>query len=383
MFDHFNFQAGIRGTTTYLYELECLRGLAILMVFLFHVYGISYGSAPQEASLIMSFIVGGNSGVTLFFVLSGFLLSLPWLNYLLGNKSVAPSISYFYKSRALRILPLYYFAIVFSVIVSQNIASGLEAAAFFYVGFDIFPYSVVWWTLSTEIQFYLLLPVCFWAWSHARYTRALLLFALLFWLGAYLTLVIFKCFPGDFSSMFYTKSLFGRLPAFLVGIFSAFIYAKYASILKSPGNRVIVTYTSTAAFFVIFYLLALVLQASINIGDGEAEKSWHVRHTYEAILWGAAMLVLVLGRPLGRQLLVNRVMAVYGKLSYSFYLLHVPVLFYLIYPIKKSMTSDVYLGSLYLYVVPALGLLLCSVLAMASYKFIELPFLNLKRKLPV
>jgi peptidoglycan/LPS O-acetylase OafA/YrhL len=353
------------------------------MVFLFHVYGISYGGAPKETSLIMSFIVGGNSGVTLFFVLSGFLLSLPWLNYFLGKKPVAPSISYFYKSRALRILPLYYSTIVFSVLVSQNIVSGLKAASFFYVGFDIFPFSVVWWTLSTEIQFYLLLPVCFWAWHHARYTRALLLFSLLLWLGAYLTLVIFKCFPGDFSSVFYTKSLFGRLPAFLVGILSALIYTRYASTLKSLSNRGVMTYISTAAFIVIFYLLGLVIQASINMGDGEAEGSWHVRHTYEAILWSAAMLVLVLGRPIGRQLLVNKVMALCGKLSYSLYLLHVPVLFYIIYPIKKSMNSDVYLNSLYLYIVPALGLLLCFILAMFSYKFIELPFLNLKRKLPV
>jgi peptidoglycan/LPS O-acetylase OafA/YrhL len=153
--------------------------------------------------------------------------------------------------------------------------------------------------------------------------------------------------------------------------------------LRSRSNRVMVTYISTAVLLVIFYLLALVLQVSIDMGDGAAENFWHIRHTYEAILWSAAMLVLVLGRPFGRQLLVNRVMAVCGKLSYSFYLLHVPVLFYLIYPIKKSMTSGIYLSSLYLYVVPAFGLLLCLILAMFSYKFVELPFLNLKRKLPV
>ena len=82
-----NLKAGVRHESTYLHQLESLRGVAILLVFLFHVYGITCGMVEQQPSFLLSFITGGNTGVTLFFVLSGFLLSLPWLEHFVYQRS--------------------------------------------------------------------------------------------------------------------------------------------------------------------------------------------------------------------------------------------------------------------------------------------------------
>jgi peptidoglycan/LPS O-acetylase OafA/YrhL len=78
MFSWFSLQSGIRGGG-YLSQIDALRGWAILLVFFFHAWGISGGSAGSEPSLWFSYVAAGRTGVTLFFVISGFLLSIPWL----------------------------------------------------------------------------------------------------------------------------------------------------------------------------------------------------------------------------------------------------------------------------------------------------------------
>ncbi len=65
----------------YLSGLESLRGLAILLVFWFHVEGVVYipYGRPNTALPFQSLVRAGHTGVSLFFVLSAFLLSLPIL----------------------------------------------------------------------------------------------------------------------------------------------------------------------------------------------------------------------------------------------------------------------------------------------------------------
>ncbi|MFT5709791.1 MAG: peptidoglycan/LPS O-acetylase OafA/YrhL [Halioglobus sp.] len=383
MLERFDLKSGLRGSTPYLYELECLRGLAILMVFAFHAYGVSLGADMRQHSIMASFMVSGNSGVTLFFVLSGFLLSLPWLNFLLGNTASPPNNFNFYSARFLRIIPLYYLAVLVSVLATGKVVEGANAAIFSFIGFDIFPYSVVWWTLATEVQFYLLLPVLFMAWSHSNFTRAVLLLVFCVWAYSYITLVILNGLPATSMTYFYTKSLFGRFPAFLIGILAAVLYLtlkRHTGFDRHKNSLRVVSMVMSIGFI---FLLGVVLQKSAIMGDAKAEKFWHIRHVYEALLWAAIMLTLILGKPVGGFLLTNRAMAITGKISYSLYLVHVPILFYIIYPAKNSLGVAEYSTSPYLYVYALLSLFASVVLATCTYKLIELPFLNLKHKLPV
>ena len=200
MLEHFNLNAGIRSGSTYFYELESIRGLAILLVFLFHAYGISTGGKPQETSLLMSFVVMGNTGVTLFFVLSGFLLSLPWLKKIVNPDAAKPGVRNFYVARALRVIPLYYCAVLFSIIVTGNWLVGIKALGFVFVGFENLPYSVVWWTLSTEVQFYLLLPVFLGLWCSGFAGRVVVVAALAAWAYFYVMTVLYQPVPNLFQT---------------------------------------------------------------------------------------------------------------------------------------------------------------------------------------
>ena len=378
---NFDFKSGLRGDQ-YLIELECLRGVAILLVFFFHAYGISLGKQVGTGNIFLSYIISGNTGVTLFFVLSGFLLSLPWLKHRNGARHSSPNISNYFIARALRIVPLYLAWVLLAIIASGDVLTGLKAAIFLYVGYDIFPYSVVWWTLSTEVQFYLALPLLFWALSHSQLTRILLALLAVTWLALYLDFFVLGNEGKRELSYLESKSLFGRLPAFLIGIASAWVYLNptIKHLTRDPrwSGKVI----ATALLIALFTVLGLVLQHAADMGDRKAERLWHIHHTYEALLWAGLMLALLLGRPLGRQLVVNRWLAMIGKLSYSLYLVHVPILFYLIYPYKQTLGADQYIASHWLYIIPAGALLLCLLLSVATYRLIETPFLRLKGNIP-
>ena len=58
----FTLEAGLRGKGRYLYELECVRGLAILLVFFFHAYGATGYPETDAPGLLRSYLIGGNTG---------------------------------------------------------------------------------------------------------------------------------------------------------------------------------------------------------------------------------------------------------------------------------------------------------------------------------
>jgi peptidoglycan/LPS O-acetylase OafA/YrhL len=82
--------------------LDGLRGLAILLVMIFHALDIQLDAIPIPA--IHAIAISGWSGVSLFFVLSGFLIT----GILLDSNPGRRSLGHFYARRALRILPVYY-----------------------------------------------------------------------------------------------------------------------------------------------------------------------------------------------------------------------------------------------------------------------------------
>src|SRR5262245_60933990 len=121
--------AGVRESSGYLPEIESLRGVAIALVVWFHADGfVRYPGATidEPVSPLLAFLRAGHTGVDLFFVLSGFLLALPFLDEALGGTPV--SVRRYFSRRALRILPLYYLAVVASTVLVATRAADLLVA---------------------------------------------------------------------------------------------------------------------------------------------------------------------------------------------------------------------------------------------------------------
>jgi peptidoglycan/LPS O-acetylase OafA/YrhL len=146
-----------------------LRGIAVLLVIWHHI-GIAAGLAriPAPVPLLSDF---GFFGLWLFFVLSGFLLFLPYARSLVRG-SPWPSVKRFYGRRFRRIFPVYGLALLFIALVvvgtgasrvpSTDLSLGL--AALLLTNLHQGAWTLVQrvdaplWSLGVEWQFYLVLP---------------------------------------------------------------------------------------------------------------------------------------------------------------------------------------------------------------------------------
>lgn len=157
-------------------ELDGLRGLAILFVFLAHYLGgtghLHFGWPIRQVFSAMNV---GWSGVDLFFVLSGFLIG----GILLEVKTAPRYFRAFYMRRVYRILPIYYsWILLYVVVVLIALAGGpnsfsvserelkqvLPQLLFLQnFQFSLFPFQQAWfvvtWSLAVEEQFYLFAPL--------------------------------------------------------------------------------------------------------------------------------------------------------------------------------------------------------------------------------
>ena len=148
-------------------SLDGLRAIAILLVLLVHS-GLYYlvDIVPSGSSW-QYVVVNGRSGVDLFFVLSGFLIT----GILLDTQHRSDYFPRFYWRRALRIWPVYY-AFLFAAFLLHPRAftvTGLSPFALYYRNFlpsdgvsDV--YFGQYWSLCVEEQFYLVWPLIVYFW---------------------------------------------------------------------------------------------------------------------------------------------------------------------------------------------------------------------------
>jgi peptidoglycan/LPS O-acetylase OafA/YrhL len=148
-------------------ELDTLRGIAVLMVLFFHAFGFTYGldGLSGASRIFVAMTLPGWTGVNLFFVLSGFLIT----GILLDTKTRPDYYKRFYVRRALRILPLYYGVLLLLLILSRTILIDRPASWPFLLLSSAYLANVtglfgvpmqfgVLWSLAVEEHFYLLWP---------------------------------------------------------------------------------------------------------------------------------------------------------------------------------------------------------------------------------
>ncbi|MGD0138265.1 MAG: acyltransferase [Tepidisphaeraceae bacterium] len=170
--------------------LDGIRGLAILIVVIFHITPMGEDANHGVALLIARILNTGAMGVDLFFVLSGFLIT----GILLRSKSSPRYFLNFYGRRALRIFPLYYFVLTLVTIGLYTIPSwrpynNLRShwPSYWFYGTNFIVARHGWeileaksvglgylWSLAVEEHFYLFWPFMVWLFSERGLTRVCL-----------------------------------------------------------------------------------------------------------------------------------------------------------------------------------------------------------------
>ncbi|MBX3025268.1 acyltransferase [bacterium] len=383
---------GVGRAHRYLPELEALRGWAMLLVYAFHLNGTvvrrSAGTADEPTPLT-AFVLAGHTGVSLFFVLSAFLLALPFLAEADGGRHVSrPAYA---SRRALRILPLYWFAIAVATILTAerlvDLARALPYMFFLNSVTDwstpMLPYSGAWWSLGTEAQFYLVLPLLplLLATRAGRIAGVVLLLAWLAAYGAFLTRALrMDTLPGQVRLAY---SLLGRAPLFLCGIAAAALYRRHGAAWRQrlAARPLLRRGGADAILLAVLLALGLLLQWVIVGTPTRAEAPpRHVWHVLEGALW-ASVVLLVLVAPLrSARLITNRATIWLGVLSYSVYIWHLPIQQFAFRWTRQLGIPLPLAWNARTIAVAAVATAACLAVSTLTYRWIERPFLTRKER---
>jgi peptidoglycan/LPS O-acetylase OafA/YrhL len=367
--------------------LDSMRAIAVLCVVLTHT---GFLSGLNEGSWFGDFTARLNVGVTIFFVISGFLIYRPFVNARLNGAPWTPLATYA-KRRVLRIVPAYWLALTV-LAIAPGLPDVFTGRWWVYYGL-LQAYDPSWfdkgivnaWSLSTEVAFYALLPL--YAWVAARVARGvrteLALLALL--AGASMVARAFDVAAGR-HAVFGTASTFqitigGTFLWFALGmglaVVSAWMQGDPAA--RRPG---IVSFVERRPWVPWLLAVGFFVVAAKGLGverDRFATQSI-AQNAGEHLLYAAVAFCLLLPAVFGengggwpRRVLANRWLASLGLISYGVFLWHNRL---------AGMLSDDDVGDwLPIGPFPTLTLVVLAVtvpIAVASYVLVERPLLRLK-----
>lgn len=343
---------GVRSEIGNIRAIEGLRGVAVLWVLVFHYVVVSSaqfhdpfvewidGSRPLQIVVRYGFL-----GVDLFFLITGFLLVLPWIKHAADGRA-QPSARGFYWRRIQRIVPAYYVQLIvlFFVFVPLINPQLWRTASGFVLGnlglhalflHQLTPFSSAslsingaLWTLTLEMQYYVLLPlVAAWFVRAPNVTAAAFVATALLWkalaahdlqplISLYATIGARWNIPEADLRHLAATQLPAYLGHFALGILCGRAWFRNRGVAVGRIASVTLGALATGALVGLYIALA----------EGEPLFGEHVW-----ILFPLAMAIFIWAAvsrhpAWGSKLLGLPVLAFIGRVSYSMYLYHLPLL---------------------------------------------------------
>jgi peptidoglycan/LPS O-acetylase OafA/YrhL len=304
--------------------------VAILLVVLLHYTPFHFNVDQLERGLgFLSFVPRtGWTGVTLFFVLSAFLLSQPFWREHAGGKQ--PSISTFYSRRVLRIVPLFYVAVLVAYLGVGDGWAAIRSLLFLPDNGLLHPFSNVWWSLRTEAQFYFLLGLCAWLVRKPRW-RPVLVSCLALYGVCYLGFVlgVFGSFGFSMSKLSgdVLFSLAHQWPAFAFGMLISWLYVNWGQTWRQSAQqtRWLARGGGDAVMLLVLIALGATLTSVESVNFFEMLRTHGLWPLLESLLWASFVLALLLLPLRTHRVFVNAPLEFFGRISYSLYLIHLPL----------------------------------------------------------
>ncbi|PHP68164.1 hypothetical protein CSC94_05805 [Zhengella mangrovi] len=335
-------------------DIDGLRALAVSSVIIFHV-------DP-------SWLPGGFIGVDIFFVISGFLITRIMLSEMEAGRF---SFSDFYARRIRRIIPILSVVILFTLILFQFIftpkdlydlgwsalASQFFVANFYFAFFSDTSYFadnahsealIHLWSLGVEEQFYLLWPVCLFFLYKRVSTTTLIAFVFMATVASFVGGDMLYAVDPDIA--YYM--LPSRVCQFGSGILVAIVVSK-GLLNKLMSSR-------AAGNGLVLLGIALILWSFWWLTSATPYPGW--RAAPPTI--GAAFIILGgISRPLASRIFTLVPVVYLGRISYSAYLWHWPIIVLFLY-LEGAMSL----------LAKTLAIVMTLCLSAISYSLIEQPF---------
>lgn len=362
-----------RITTNQLYfpEIDGIRFLAIMLVILFHTHGyfaakttLHFTDDPTGYHILNTLFINGDRGVELFFVLSGFILCLPFAHHYINNgKKVL--LKKYYLRRVTRLEPPYFIAMTgiflmqlamhlkpVGVLVPHWLASLGYAHDLIYHQTPML--TVVAWSLEIEIQFYLLAPLLFSLLALPRFSRRAILIV------ATIGIIIAQwCYPPLFLS------IYGFAQYFFIGILLADLYVSDAA--AALVNKKWVAPLATLCLIAIIYLpIKDELISPAALFTARICFPFLLMLFYFAVLKNSAL----------KKVFSYKFIPIIGGMCYSIYLLHYTIISMLGRFTLRLHITGYYLPNLLLqFLLLGIPVILISSI---FYFYIERPFMSRK-----
>ena len=380
--------------------LDGMRGIAVLLVLMFHFAWTFPGEDPTTAVTFVDKIAvrihallwSGWLGVDLFFVLSGYLITRGLVSP--SKKALGTRLKMFWMRRVLRIFPLYYAFIIVGTVVALAVAgtsAWIPGPSYwvymqnYALAFDDEPlrWTAHFWSLAIEEQFYFVWPIVALMVSRKRLIPTILVLVPL--VVALRGFMIFKgasipalngIFHGDQGiAKFVYRATFTRADGLLLGAFVAVTQREVLHPVSIAWRRLrLPIFISTALALAGLYVMA----NGLNDYD---RRIMAIGYVTLAIFFASSISMCadaVIGERV-RAFLSWRPLVACGKVSYGMYIFHW-VLVILLVPrlVKMQAGMDVATQMALVTAVIVGGIAIVYVLATLSFKFFETPFLKLK-----
>tara|TARA_B100000579_G_scaffold380605_1_gene348627 strand:- start:25009 stop:27042 length:2034 start_codon:yes stop_codon:yes gene_type:complete len=344
-------------------DIDGLRGMAVLSVILYHFN--------------ISFFSGGYLGVDIFFVISGYLISLIILTDI---KKKSFSLIEFWKRRITRILPSLFSVIFFSLLFFiflmpqeefEKYLDSIVSSIYFFSNFhfqfqtNYFDISSEYkpllhtWSLAIEEQFYIIFPIIILILFKRKY--------LFFFILIFLFSLGFSQWGGNINRsypyierdlLFFNQSYFaqfmfpfGRIWELLLGFFAAYlVFKKKKLIFSSKGKNL----NNIAFFFLLFSIILF-----------DKNTPYPSFYTLIPCLSVFCLIIFKDEESIAYKILSIKSLVRIGIISYSLYLFHYPI-----FSIFKYSLVDIDQNLFYIFI----SLLIVFTISFLNYEFIEKKF---------
>lgn len=334
-----------------------LRGLAIIGVVYFHVISGFWSAETLPPWWLSALLGNGWTGVNLFFLLSGFVLFLPYA----ADRQAMAELSgrlRFYRRRAMRLLPLFVVAVVVEWgLAARHGGTGLaELLAVLSFRFVVDPqfffpsFNGPLWSIGAEVAFSALFPMLVLAGRRIGIGRLTVLV-----LAAALSLRLLGAMRNPAAGLAFNTDLFlCRIDEFALGMLAARLYV--GGVL--PRRPRVWLLGGTALIYLAWLGFDLTLRGAVPL--------WLRALLTDVLDAGFLALLLAVLAPRARaaSVLSWRPLQVVGMMCYSIYIWHWPLLGWLM-PDRATMPVGRFAGMLSVY------LLLLLAIAALSYRFVE------------
>lgn len=348
--------------------IDGLRFLAIIMVVMFHADGYITTKSAEMAfapGIDWNTRIGnpfpyGTQGVKLFFVISGFILAVPFLRYYLGLSERKPGIRAYFLRRLTRLEPPYIISTVLiflllAFVINDKYPLGTLVASLFYSLFYIhtlalpgeFPYiNAVTWSLEVEVQYYILAPFIVGAICLVRdkVKRRLLTLGLIL---AFATL----SWMIDIYWGIRLDSLASFLHYFLAGILLCDIFLLDREALDKQRG------------WPMFVVGLLLLVPILTIDHSMSKMLWLRMLSPLMIL---AFYLIVFGNRLWNKIFSLNGLTLIGGMCYTIYLLH----YFFIAAVGRFTIGRLYVSNYYIFYWLQIAIFLTVVLAVSAVYFL-------------